>query len=96
MSTVDLTDADLAALSASFEDASADEIVRWAVDAFGSSLCLAASMADAVLIDVATRVDPSVEVVFLDTQYHFPETLATAKRVEGRYKLQLRGPDARP
>ena len=34
-------------------------------------------MADAVLIDVATRVDPSVEVVFLDTQYHFPETLAT-------------------
>jgi phosphoadenosine phosphosulfate reductase len=98
MSTVDLTDADLAALSASFEDASADEIVRWAVDAFGSSLCLAASMADAVLIDVATRVDPSVEVVFLDTQYHFPETLATAKRVEGRYKLQLRvlTPDREP
>ena len=36
-------------------------------------------MADAVLIDVATRVDPAVEVVFLDTQYHFPETLATAE-----------------
>ena len=98
MSTVDLTDTDLAALSASFENASADEIVRWAVDAFGSSLCLAASMADAVLIDVATRVDPAVEVVFLDTQYHFPETLATAKRVEGRYKLQLRvlRPDREP
>ena len=98
MSTVDLSDADLAALSASFESASAEQVVRWAVDAFGTSLCLAASMADAVLIDVATRVDPSIEVVFLDTQYHFPETLATAKRVEGRYKLQLRvlTPDREP
>ena len=98
MSTVDLSDSDLAALSASFESASAEQVVRWAVDAFGTSLCLAASMADAVLIDVATRVDPSIEVVFLDTQYHFPETLATAKRVEGRYKLQLRvlTPDREP
>lgn len=98
MSTVDLTDADLATLSATFEATPADEIVRWAVDAFGTSLCLAASMADAVLIDVATRVDPSIEVVFLDTQYHFPETLATAKRVQERYKLELRvlTPDREP
>jgi phosphoadenosine phosphosulfate reductase len=98
MSTVDLTDADLAAVSASFETAPADEIVRWAVDSFGSSLCLAASMADAVLIDVATRVDPTIEVVFLDTQYHFAETLETAKRVEKRYRLELRvlTPDREP
>lgn len=98
MSTVDLTDADLATLSATFEATPADEIVRWAVDAFGTSLCLAASMADAVLIDVATRVDPSIEVVFLDTQYHFPETLATAQRVQERYKLELRvlTPDREP
>ena len=47
-------------------------------------------MADAVLIDVATRVHPSIEVVFLDTQYHFPETLATADRMKKRYKLELR------
>ena len=65
---------------------------------FGDGLCLAASMADAVLIDVATRVDPSIEVVFLDTQYHFPETLATAKRVEKRYRLELKvlTPDREP
>ena len=73
---------------------SASEIVEWAVATFGDGLCLAASMADAVLIDVATRVHPAIEVVFLDTQYHFPETLATAKRVEKRYKLELRGAHA--
>ena len=98
MSTVDLGDADLAALSASFETATAAEIVRWAVDSFGDRLSVAASMADAVLIDVATRVDPTIEVVFLDTQYHFPETLATAKRVEQRYRIELRvlTPDRQP
>jgi len=98
MSTLTFTDADLAAISASFERAPASEVVSWAVETFGDGLCLAASMADAVLIDVATKVDPSIEVVFLDTQYHFPETLATARRVEQRYRLKLRvlTPDREP
>jgi phosphoadenosine phosphosulfate reductase len=90
MTTATLTDADLAAISSHLESAPASEIVAWAVETFGDGLCLAASMADAVLIDVATRVHPSIEVVFLDTQYHFPETLATADRVKRRYKLELR------
>jgi phosphoadenosine phosphosulfate reductase len=98
MTTLAFTDADLAAISASFESAPAAEVVTWAVETFGDGLCLAASMADAVLIDVATRVEPSIEVVFLDTQYHFPETLATARRVEQRYRLKLRvlTPDREP
>ena len=95
MTTATLTDADLTAISSNLESATASEIVAWAVDTFGDGLCLAASMADAVLIDVATRVRPSIEVVFLDTQYHFPETLATADRVKKRYKLELRVAHAR-
>ena len=82
-------DEELAALAASLEDEPASEIVRWAIASFGTDLCLTASMADAVLIDVATKVDPDIEVVFLDTQYHFPETLATADRVRDRYRLKL-------
>ena len=98
MTSATLTDADLRAVSASFEDASASDIVSWAVKTFGDGLCLAASMADAVLIDVATRVHPRIEVVFLDTQYHFPETLTTAERVRKRYALELRvlTPDREP
>ena len=89
-STDDLTDEALLELNDKFEKASAGEIVQWAVDRFHPQLCLTASMTDAVLIDVATSVEPSVEVVFIDTGYHFPETLQTLERVRRRYGLNLR------
>jgi phosphoadenosine phosphosulfate reductase len=85
-----LDDLDLDDLNDRFETAAPVEVVRWAVETFGEGLCLSASMADAVLIDIATKVDPDVEVVFLDTQYHFPETLTTLERVWDRYNLNLR------
>ena len=47
-------------------------------------------MTDAVLIDIATKVEPSIEVVFIDTGYHFPETLETVELVRRRYGLNLR------
>jgi len=89
-STDDLTDEALAELNAKFESMSAGEIVKWAVDRFHPRLCLTASMTDAVLIDVAVSVEPSIEVVFIDTGYHFPETLATLEHVRYRYGLNLR------
>jgi phosphoadenosine phosphosulfate reductase len=89
-STDDLTDEALAELSARFETASAGEIIEWAVDRFHPHLCLTASMTDAVLIDIATKVEPAIEVVFIDTGYHFPETLATLELVRRRYGLNLR------
>jgi phosphoadenosine phosphosulfate reductase len=85
-----LTDEALAELSAEFERASASEVVEWAVGQFHPQLCLTASMTDAVLIDIAARVEPSIEVVFIDTGYHFPETLATLEEVRRRYGLNLR------
>ena len=51
---------------------------------------LAASFQDCVLIDVAVQVAPEIEVVFLDTQYHFAETLWYVERVRERYDLNLR------
>ena len=47
-------------------------------------------MNDAVLIDLATKVHPGIEVVFIDTGYHFPETLETVEMVRRRYGLNLR------
>lgn len=81
---------DLAELSDRFESSPASAIVRWAVDTFGDELCLTASFQDAVLIDVATKVHPGIEVVFIDTGDHFPETLETVERVRARYDLNLR------
>ena len=85
-----LSDADLAELSSRFEREPAGAIVQWAVDTFHPHLCLTASMTDAVLIDLAVSVEPSIEVVFIDTGYHFPETLETMEAVRRRYGLNLR------
>jgi phosphoadenosine phosphosulfate reductase len=81
---------DLAAEDAMLNGAPADEIVAWAVDRFGGGVTLAASFSDCVLIDVATRVAPDLDVVFLDTQYHFPETRRYLEQVRDRYGLRLR------
>lgn len=84
------SDAELKEISASFESASPSKIIRWAVDNFHPHLCLTASMTDAVLIDLAVGVEPSIEVVFIDTGYHFPETLDTVEAVRRKYGLNLR------
>ncbi|MFD8994892.1 phosphoadenylyl-sulfate reductase [Streptomyces abikoensis] len=64
------------------EGAPALEILRWAADTFGERFCVTASMADAVVAHLASRVRPGVDVVFLDTGYHFPETIGTRDAVE--------------
>jgi phosphoadenosine phosphosulfate reductase len=92
----DLSDAALAELNARFEREPASAIVRWAVETFHPHLCLSASMTDAVLIDIATRVEPGIEVVFIDTGYHFPETLETVEVVRRRYGLNLRMMTVKP
>jgi len=84
------TDGELAELNARFEKEAAGTIIRWAVDTFHPHLCMTASMTDAVLIDLAVKVEPAIEVVFIDTGYHFPETLETMERVRRHYGLNLR------
>ena len=86
----DFTDAELAELNASFDHAPASAVIEWAVENFHPHLCLTASMQDAVLIDLAVRVEPAIEVVFIDTGYHFPETLETLEAVRRRYGLNLK------
>ena len=79
----------LPAAAANFADAPAADILAWAVETFGSGLTVACSMQDGVLVDLAVRADPDVEVVFLDTGFHFGETLTTARRMQARYDLNL-------
>ena len=64
------------------EDASALEILQWAADTFGSRFCVTSSMEDAVVAHLASRALPGVDVVFLDTGYHFEETIGTRDAVE--------------
>ena len=82
--------ADLARVSAELEQEPASSAIKWAWETFGDGAVLAASFQDCVLIDVATQVVPEIEVVFLDTQYHFAETLWYVEQVRERYDLNLR------
>jgi phosphoadenosine phosphosulfate reductase len=93
---VNYDDDELAELNNEFETLPASKIIQWAVDSFAPHLSLSASMQDAVLIDLATKVDPAIEVVFIDTGYHFPETLDTVEAVRRRYGLNLRIMTVRP
>lgn len=89
---------DLAVISKGFETAPASKVIRWAVDTFGASLVLAASFEDIVLIDLVTKVAPGIEVIFLNTGAHFPETLSFVEEIRVRYGLNLTvtepGPEA--
>ena len=84
------SDDELADLNREFEGLPASKIIQWAVDCFAPYLCMTASMTDAVIIDLAVKVDPAIEVVFIDTGYHFPETLQTVEDVRRRYGLNMR------
>ena len=90
LSAPEFTDAELAELSTRFETWSASAIIEWAVENFAPHLALTASMTDSVLIDLAVKIDPATEVVFIDTGYHFDETLDTVEAVRRRYGLNLK------
>jgi phosphoadenosine phosphosulfate reductase len=71
------------------EDASAEEIVRWAADTFGDRFAVTASMSDGVLSHVAGRAVPGITVLFLDTGYHFPETIGTRDAIATTYPVNV-------
>jgi phosphoadenosine phosphosulfate reductase len=62
-------------------DADAQEVVAWAADEFGEGLAVASSMANAVLPHLVSRHLPGVDLLFLDTGYHFAETIGTRDAV---------------
>jgi phosphoadenosine phosphosulfate reductase len=71
------------------EDASADDVIRWATDTFGDRVCVTSSMTDAVIIHLVSSVRPGIDVVFLDTGYHFPETIGTRDAVQAVYPVNM-------
>ena len=74
---------------AELELAPAEVIVEWAVATFGERFCVTSSMGDAVLTDVVSKVAPGIDVVFLDTGYHFVETIGTRDAVEATMPVNL-------
>jgi phosphoadenosine phosphosulfate reductase len=72
------------------DGATAQQVLRWAVDTFGPRFVISSSMGDGVLASLAASVAPGVDVVFLDTGYHFPETIGTRDAVAQVYDVKVR------
>jgi phosphoadenosine phosphosulfate reductase len=72
------------------EGASAQEVLRWAVDTFGERFVVASSMGDGLLASLVSSVASGVDVLFLDTGYHFAETIGTRDAVASVYDVQVR------
>jgi len=72
------------------EGASALDILRWADEQFGADWCVTSSMADAVVPHLASRVHPGIDVVFVDTGYHFAETVGTRDAVAATLPVTVR------
>jgi phosphoadenosine phosphosulfate reductase len=75
--------------AAELEGASADDLLRWTDEHFGGNYVVASNMQDAVLVDLAAKVRPGVDVLFLDTGYHFVETIGTRDAVEAVYDINV-------
>ena len=71
------------------ELAPAEHIIEWASATFGERFCITSSMGDAVLAHLAAKVVPGVDVVFLDTGYHFIETIGTRDAVQATMNVNL-------
>lgn len=71
------------------ETATPAEILRWAADNFGDRFCVLSSMSDAVVVSLAAKAKPGVDVVFLDTGYHFAETIGTRDAVAATYDVNV-------
>ncbi len=72
------------------ETASAQDVLRWAHETFGDRFAIASSMGDGLLAHLASSAAPGAHVVFLDTGYHFAETLGTRDAVAATYDVQVR------
>ncbi len=73
-----------------FEHSSPLQILEWTFERFGTDVVMACSFEDIALLHMVHQLRPSTEIIFLDTQGHFPETLEFAERIEREWNLNLK------
>jgi phosphoadenosine phosphosulfate reductase len=64
--------------------------LAWAHHVFGDRLVIASSMTGEVLVHLASRVVPGIDVLFLDTGYHFAETIGMRDATAAMLPVQVR------
>ena len=75
--------------AADLREATAEQALRWVAATFGDRWCVASNMQDAVLVHLASVIKPGVDVLFLETGYHFAETIGTRDAVAAVYPVNV-------
>ncbi len=83
MSICELKTLNLEALNERFEKAQPQEILSWAISEFRPKVAVTSSFQteSVVLLDMVSKIDKSIPVLFLETGWHFPETIEFKNKV---------------
>lgn len=81
-----------ARLSNRFQHGSGVDLLKWSIETFGTALSIGTGFGASgiVLMDLALRISPDVDIFYIDTGYFFPETYALIDRLEQHYQRSLR------
>ena len=79
-------------LNSCLEEKSPEEILQWGMEQFGEGFSIGSAFGASgmALIDMAVRINPDVDIFYIDTDYFFPETLALVDRAQRRYNRPFR------
>lgn len=75
--------------AADLAGADAFELLAWTAETFGRSFIVASNMQDAALVEMAAKAKPGVDILFLDTGYHFAETIGTRDAVASSFDVRI-------
>ena len=75
-----------------FSKKSAEDRIRWAIQRFPEKAILTTSFGaqSSALLHLATQIQPDLPVLFIDTGFHFPETISFAEEITRKLKLNLK------
>ncbi len=82
---------DVNALTDEYEPRPAEEVIRWALERFGSTVAISTSFQaeGMVILDMAHHIDPNVKVFTIDTGRLPEETYALMDRVREYYGISV-------
>lgn len=85
------TERDWKVVSDRFAAASAEDVLRWAIEEFSHDVALATGFGaeGCVLVSMLSALNPGMRIFYLDTDLLFPETYALRDQLEARYGVHF-------
>src|SRR5437868_1818494 len=86
-----MTPEQIAAASESLQNATPQDMLRWAVEQFFPRLTMATAFGaeGCCLIHMLAEIEPRVRIFNLETGYQFAETLELRERIKRRYGIEV-------